>query len=289
MAVDTAGTYLYVVSGPSPALLTVYSLSSGAIGSVAFQQPLNLSAISSTYANDILAPTGVTVLANTSTVTGNGVFVTVYDQSAFNPGGTVTSTANPGWIFGFTTGSGGALTAVTGSPWKAGIKPSAVVADPTDRFVYVTDFESNQIIGYTIQDGSVLSFMLSGPFSSGTEPSAIAVDPRGKYLYVSNALSSSVSAYAITLATGVPSAAVSVTGSSTNSTDTQPVGIAVDPALGRYVYTANILGNSVSGFRLNPNSGALTPTQATPYPTGEKPTALVIVPHGNHSIQTVNP
>jgi len=131
--------------------------------------------------------------------------------------------------------------------------------------------------------------MLDGPFSTGTEPSAIVVDPRGKYIYVSNALSATVSAYAITLATGTPSAAVNTTGSSTNSTDAQPVGIAVDPALGRFVYTANLLGNSVSGFQLNPNAGTLTPTQATPYPTGEKPSALVIVPHGNHAIQTVNP
>ena len=63
----------------------------------------------------------------------------------------------------------------------------------------------------------------------------------------------------------------------------------VDPALGRYVYTANNLGNSVSGFRLNPTTGALTPTQTTPYPTGAQPAALAAVPHGNHSLQTTSP
>jgi len=292
MAVDSAGTYLYVVSGPNPSVLTAYSLSSGAIGSVAFQQTLSLSGVSGSYANDVLAPTGVAVLANTSTVTGNGVFVTLYDQSAYNPGGVLTCIqpcANPGWIFGFTVGSGGALTPVSGSPWKAGIKPSAIAADPTDRFVYVTDFASNQVIGYTIQAGSVLNFMLSGPFSAGSEPAAIVIDPRGKYIYVSNSLSASVSAYVITQATGIPSAAVNTTGSATNSTDPLPVSIAVDPALGRFVYTANELGNSVSGFRLDPNAGTLTATQATPYPTGEKPTSLVIIPHGNHATQTVTP
>jgi len=63
----------------------------------------------------------------------------------------------------------------------------------------------------------------------------------------------------------------------------------VDAALGRFVYTANYLGNSVSGYRLDPTSGGLTATQATPYPTGAKPTAVASVPHGNYSTQSVTP
>jgi len=294
LAVDTAGKYLYVVSGPTPAVITAYPLSSGTIGAATSSPtPLSLAG----YGSDILAPTGVAVLANTTTIPGNGIYVTLYDQSAYNPGCTptppattcITSTANPGWIFGFTAGSGGALTPISGSPWKAGIKPSAVAADPTDRFVYVTDYANNQLIGYTIQDGSVLSFMINGPFSTASEPSAIVVDPRGKYIYVANALSDTVSAYAIDLPTGTPSAAVNTTGSATNSTDPEPVAIVIDPSLGRFVYTANLLGNSVSGFQLNPNAGTLTATQSTPYPTADRPAALVVVPHGNHAIQTVAP
>ena len=78
-------------------------------------------------------------------------------------------------------------------------------------------------------------------------------------------------------------------GSQVYATDTQPVAIAIDPALGRFVYTTNYLGNSVSGFRMDTNTGVVTPTQATPYPSGSEPTALVIVPHGNHSLQSVTP
>jgi 6-phosphogluconolactonase (cycloisomerase 2 family) len=280
ITVNAANTYLYVASGTSSATLTAYSLSSGAIGSVAAQTPL----IVPGYSSDSIVPTGVTVLAN-----NNAVYVTAYDQSAYNPGGTTSSTANPGWVFGYTVGSGGALTPASGSPYKAGVKPSAIAADPTSRFAYVTDFASNQLIGYTIQSGSVLNFLINGPFRTGNEPSSIAIDPRGKYIYVSNALDSSVSAYVIDLSTGTPSGAVNVTGSATNSTDTQPVAILVDPALGRFVYTANQLGNSISGFELNPDTGAMTPTQATPYPTGANPTALASVPHGNHSTQATTP
>jgi 6-phosphogluconolactonase (cycloisomerase 2 family) len=283
IAVNAPGTYLYVVSGTTSATLTAYSLSSGTIGATVATKPLNLYNTYASYSSDVIVPTGVTVLANSSTV-----YVTAYDQSAYNPGGTTTSTANPGWVFGFTVGSGGVLTAAT-NPYEAGVKPTAIVADPTNRFVYVTDFASNELIGYTIQDGSTLDFMVNGPFSTGNEPQAVVVDPRGLYIYVANALDSSVLAYVITLATGAPSVAANPTGSATNSTDTMPVAVLVDAALGRFVYTANYQGNSISGFELNPNTGTLAPTQATPYPTGYKPSALASVPHGNHAVQSVNP
>ena len=98
-----------------------------------------------------------------------------------------------------------------------------------------------------------------------------------------------MSAFAIDLATGTPSLAVSTTGASINSTDTQPVAITIDPALGRFVYTANFLGNSISGFRLDPNAGSLSVAQATPFPSNPKPTAIVTIPHGSHSLQAVTP
>ncbi|MGA2216445.1 MAG: beta-propeller fold lactonase family protein [Terracidiphilus sp.] len=284
IAVSPASSYLYVVSGTSSATLTAYPLSSGAIGSPVATIPLTLATVSPGFAADTIVPTGVNVLAN-----GNAVFVTAYDQSAYNPGGSVSSNANPGWVFGFTVGSGGALTPATGSPWKAGVKPTAITSDPTNRFVYVTDFASNELIGYTVQNGNVLDFMVNGPFKTGNEPSAITIDPRGLYIYVSNALDSSVSAYTIALSTGTPSAAVNTVGSQTNSTDTQPVAILIDQSLGRYVYTANHLGDSVSGFELNPNTGALTQTISTPYPTGAAPAALATIPHGNHATQSVTP
>lgn len=281
LAVNQADTFLYVVSGTTSATLTEYPLDkNGKIGAATAQQALTLPS----NPGDTVIATGVTVLPNNS-----GVYVSTYDQSAYNPGGSVTSTANPGWIFGFNIDSGGGLTATTNSPYKAGVKPVALAPDPTSRFVYATDFASNQLIGYAVQSNNILAFMINGPFKTGSQPTSIAVDPRGIYIYLSNSLDSTVSSYQINLPTGTPSVLVNTTTSSVNSTDTQPVALAIDPALGRFVYTANYLGNSISGFRLNPDSGALTPTQATPYPTGAKPTALAIVPHGNHSIQSVTP
>lgn len=281
LAVSPDGKALYVVSGTSSATLTAYSLSSGALGSVASQVNLTLPG----FPSDTIIPTGVTVLAN-----GGAVYVSAYDKSAYNPGGTTTSSAPPGWVFGFATGSGGALTPTPASPYNAGVKPSGVAADPTNRFLYVTDFASNQLIGFGIYTGFQLNFLLNGPYKSGGEPSGLAIDPRGKFMYVSDALDSTVTAYVIDLPSGTPSTAVNSTGSQSNITDPQPVAVAIDPALGRFVYTANFLGNSISGFQLDPIAGTLKQTHATPYPLhGNKPTALVLVPHGNHSTQTVTP
>lgn len=277
LTVSPDGAYLYVAYGTTSAHLAEYSLSSGTIGSLVQDIALTISGGES----DTVVPTSVAVLAS-----GAGVYVSVYDQSSYNPGGTTTSSVHPGWVFGFAA-SNGTLTATANSPYQAGVKPTCVAAEPTNRYVYVTDFASNQLIGYNITNTTTLNYMLSGPFTTGSEPQAVTIDPRGKFLYVANALSNTVSAFVIDLTTGIPSAAVNTSGSSTNATDTQPVAIAVDPALGRWVYTANYLGNSVSGFRLNPTSGALSAAQSTPYPADESPTAIAIVPHGNHSVQAI--
>ncbi len=290
LTVSIDNKYLYVVYGSASATLAEYSLSSdGSIGSVASLQTLTVPGFSS----DTILPSGVALIPNNSNATSmpaNGVvYVSAYDASAYNPGGTPTSSANPGWVFGFVVGSNGALTPTSNSPYKAGVKPSGITADPVSRFVYVTDFASNQLIGYSIQTDGSLNFLINGPFKTGNQPTAVAIDPRGLFLYLSNSLDSTIGGYAISLQTGTPTGIVSTSGVPEVSTDTQPVAIGVEPALGRFVYTSNYLGNSISGFRLNPNTGVVSQTQATPYPCGANPAALAIVPHGNHSIQSVTP
>jgi len=163
------------------------------------------------------------------------------------------------------------------------------VAEPTNRFLYVTDYASSQLIGYTIMNGNVLNFLANGPFKTGNEPNAIVIDPRGKFIYLTNALDNTVSGYDINLTTGTPTVMVGSTGSQLNATDSLPVAIAIDPALGRFIYTANYLGGTISGFRLEPTAGSLSETQAAPYPTDQEPTAIVVIPHGNHASQAIAP
>ncbi|HEY1578930.1 MAG TPA: beta-propeller fold lactonase family protein [Terracidiphilus sp.] len=281
MTVSPDGNTLYAVSGTTSATLSAFALSSGALASAPASE---ISLTIPGNAADHVVPTAIAILPS-----GNALFATAYDSSSYNPGGTTTSTANPGWLYGFAVGTGGALTPTPGSPYTAGVKPTGIATEPLNSYVYVTDFASNQLIGYGVYTQYALSFLLNGPYKTGGQPSAIAVDARGRFLYVSNSLDSSVNAYVIDIQTGTPSSAVNTTGSITNITDTQPVAIAVDPALARYVYTANFLGNSVSGFRLDPIAGTLKPTQATPYPVGIHPAAVALIPHGNHSQEVITP
>jgi 6-phosphogluconolactonase len=281
MTVSPDGNSLYVLSGTSAATLSVFGLSSGALGSA----PESQAALTIPgNATDLVVPTAITVLPS-----GKAVYATAYDKSSYNPGGTTTSSANPGWLYGFAVGSGGALTPTPGSPYNAGVKPSGIAAEATNSYLYVTDFASNQMIGYGVYSGFAVNFLLNGPYRSGGQPTAVAIDPRGRFISISNSLDSTVGAYVIDLQTGTPSSAVNTTGSQASSTDTQPVAIAVDPALGRFVYTANYLGNSISGFRLDPTAGTLNANQASPYPTGIHPAAVALAPHGNHSTQVVTP
>ena len=281
MTVSPDGNTLFAVSGTTTATLSAFALSSGALATAPASE---ISLTIPGNAGDHVVPTAIAMLPS-----GNALFATAYDSSSYNPGGKTTSTANPGWIYGFAVGTGGALTPTPGSPYTAGVKPTGIATEPLNSYVYVTDYASNQLIGYGVYSQYALNFLLDGPYKTGGQPSAISVDARGRFLYVSNSLDSTVSAYVIDIQKGTPSAAVNTTGSVNNITDTQPVAIAVDPALARYVYTANDLGNDVSGFRLDPIAGTLKPTVATPYPTGIHPSALVLVPHGNHSQEVITP
>jgi 6-phosphogluconolactonase (cycloisomerase 2 family) len=176
----------------------------------------------------------------------------------------------------------GALTPVTGTTattgFPAGVQPSAIAADPTGRFIYVTDRAANQLIGYVVQAGGGIQAMVNGPFATGLYPVSVLVDPRGEYVYVANYNARTISAYTLNTSTGTPSG---VAGASV-LTDPNPVSIALDPALGIYLYTANNLGSTVTGEQLNPNTGALSAIQNSPFPASGTPSSVVIVANGSH-------
>ncbi len=276
IAMNTAGTLLYVVNLYQPGC----SSSSPCGGALAVFPVAADGSLSAPVANGGLNyfPLGINPTAVSALPDGNAVYVTSYD-----PG------LGLGRIYGFGATSAGALTSLSGSPFAAGVKPSAIASDPTSRFVYATDFAQNQMIAYSVIDKGVLRPLINGPFRTGSQPTAIQVDPRGKYIYLTNSLDNTMSAYAIDISTGTPAAAVNPTGAASNVTGTQPVAVLVDPGFGRYVFSANFLDNSLSGFQLNPNTGTLSQAQNGPFPSIGQPTAIAAVPHGNHSIQINQP
>ncbi|MGO8719158.1 MAG: lactonase family protein [Acidobacteriaceae bacterium] len=179
----------------------------------------------------------------------------------------------------------GVLTPLAANNFQAGVKPSAIISDPTGRFVYVTDQYQNLILGYNIVTGGALQSQVNGPFPTDLYPYAMAVDPRGKFLYVTNYNSNDVRAYNIQASTGNPLA----TAGAGYGTGTGPTCIVIEPAYGRYLYTANYLDNSVTGFKLNPSTGVLATVLNSPFPANGLPDCVATSANGTHPVQSITP
>jgi 6-phosphogluconolactonase (cycloisomerase 2 family) len=269
IAINPAGTFLFVVdlygpgfsaATPGPGSVTVYPIAAGgALGTAVTQSSSSAYPLGN-------SPSAITILPN-----GNTIYITDTLTAAgagCNPG--------QGGLVALTVSSSGALAPVTGSPYCAGVTPSAIAVHPLGIFLYVTDSAQNQIIGYDVQNnGSLLSFV-GGPVATGTFPDGITVDPRGLYMYVVNRFAPSIQSYSIAAGSGIPSS------TGTLSTDAFPQCVIVEPALARFVYTADFEGIGTTGFQLNPNTGILTGTENSPYPGSGQATCIAAVSHGNH-------
>jgi DNA-binding beta-propeller fold protein YncE len=117
-------------------------------------------------------------------------------------------------------------------------------------------------------------------------PVNLTVDPRGKLLYVVNFNANTVEGYAIDTATGTPSGAA---GAYQTATGTGPSCVAIDPALGVYLYTADNLDNTTTGEVLNPSTGGLQGIQNSPFPASGSPTCVTVVANGAHATQVIVP
>jgi 6-phosphogluconolactonase len=235
---------------------------------VAIGTPATNSSISANYwpltlvgsPSDVIVPTGINLLAG-----GGYVYVTAYDSSVV---------PNVGYVFGFSIGSGGVLTPLAGSPFSAGVQPSAIASysSNSSAYVYVTDLKNGNVLGYSVALTTGLLTPLAGnPFAAGNAPSAIVVDPSFPYAYVANSTDSSVTAYSLSNGT--------LTSVGTYPAGVQPVAIGIDPSTNHFLYTANFLGNNVSGFELSQTAGTLLDSQFSPFASNAQPTAIAAIPH----------
>ena len=283
VAVDPSGSNLYVVdtyrpgftsASPGPGDITTFPINAdGSLGT----------ATSVPVGN---APVGIFAAEYRTGAAGN--FIYVVDRETSVTGSVLT--------FAHTTGSNAlvpvAPTATTVvSPadpsvvgTAAGVTPTAVAADPTARFLYITDATSNQLYGYTLGPDGLPTAMLNGPFATGSYPSSLTVDPRGKFMYVTNRNASTISAYTIDLSTGNPTSANAGTG----GTKTNPTCITIEPALGIYVYVSNFDDQTVSALQLDPHNGTLKDVQNTPFRASALPTCVTAVSNGAHATQVVD-
>ena len=78
-----------------------------------------------------------------------------------------------------------------------------------------------------------------------------------------------------------------IAGASTFATGAGPVKIVSDPR-GRFIYVANYRANTVSGYRVDPASGALAPVPGSPFAAGAAPDDLAIDSKGRFLYATAS-
>jgi 6-phosphogluconolactonase len=264
LAVNQAGTYLYVVetyqpnfslSIPGPGALVVFPINAnGQLGATSsLCQPV-------ADGTSTFFPLGNNPVA-VNVVSGN--FVYAVNETDHN-------------IAAFQVGSDGTLSSLGLFP--VGTAPNAIASDPNGKFLYVTDGSSNLLYGFQVQSNGSL-VMMPAPFRTDNLPDAVAVDPRGIYLYVANYNGNDVNAYTIDASTGN---AIPISG--TYAVGTGPLCILIEPSEGRYIYTANFLANTVSGLAINVATGGLSAVQSTPFVAAQQPTCSAAITHGKHTV-----
>jgi 6-phosphogluconolactonase (cycloisomerase 2 family) len=158
----------------------------------------------------------------------------------------------------------GALTAVPGSPFPAGINPQAMVVDSVFSDLYVANAGSNNVSGYSIDSGTgALTPMLPATFATGKNPTSIVMG--GRFVFVANhGGSNDISAFSTDIAPG--GIVLTPIARSPFLAGGNPLSLAVG-AGGKFLYSANpdATKPTISGFRIDSTTGALSPLSGSPF------------------------
>jgi cysteine-rich repeat protein len=160
-------------------------------------------------------------------------------------------------------GGGGGLTPVAGGPFAAVTAEHGAVLSPDGAFYYVANLATS-ISGYTVGGAGALAPIAGSPFLYAASDLAMTSD--GDFLLAANYATNRLGVFAVNSLTGAPTP---VAGSPFATDTASPGGVA--SAFG-YVFVANgffnASANSVSVYRINSLTGALTSVAGSPFPRG---------------------
>lgn len=146
------------------------------------------------------------------------------------------------------------------------------------RFAYIVNSGSNTISGYAINsDTGELTAMSGSPFGTGSLPRSLTVHPDERHLYVTNVSDHTISAYSRDASSG---ALAPVSGSpfpvvpSSSPAPGSLTRVAINPS-GELAVVGNAAAplagtmqpNNLTAWRVNADSGALTPVIGSPFST----------------------
>jgi hypothetical protein len=312
-AMDSAGKYIFVADQETndsngnavPGSISVFSIGSGGVLTEVTGSPFTVPVLQA----------GPTTIANLAGVAVTPTKYPVLNTQAVQnaecslwqplPSSTpeylyVTDSSN-NVVWGFSVQSTGSLSLLVNSNNVAVTFPAqsvttGVAVDPCNRFVFVTNYRSNNVSAYAIcnmtspgrppicdsnqyPEGSLVE-VAGSPFSLGTGPTppngptVLAVDPLGNFLYVVDNGSNTISSFRITDINGT----LAPLSTATVATGINPLAIAIRGD-DNWLFVAN--NDTLNGFgilsqyEITPATGVLTQF-GTGIQTDNFPTAVAV-------------
>lgn len=163
----------------------------------------------------------------------------------------------------YTIGTSGSLSQFSASPFLTGNSPVAVTIN--GNFVYAIGPTSIAVIAVDPINFTLTS-VAGSPFAAGAVGGLTAASA-GKQLYALDSTHNAVQQYTLDITTGAPTFGVSI------AAGTNPTAV-VQVLSGRFLYVANKDSNNVSGYSIDPNTGALAAVAGSPFTSGTGPTSL---------------
>jgi 6-phosphogluconolactonase (cycloisomerase 2 family) len=267
LAVDPTGRYLYVINSLSNDITAyVVSASTGTLTPVP-GSPF---------------PTGPNPIGISIDPTGRFLYVSSFNVPLIGP---IENT-----LYGYSIDSAsGALATLSGFPLTLGNFMSSLRFDSKGNFAYGAEGEFLPILIYRFDLISGALAQVGAVFPATSAAYRSVIDPSDRFLYATQPETNGrVDALSIDPASGTLN---EVTGSPYN-VGVSPMGQAIDPA-GKFLYAVNFdypfqttsppsqYAGSVSGFTIDPVSGALTSMPGSPFAAGINPESTVVDPTGH--------
>jgi 6-phosphogluconolactonase len=169
----------------------------------------------------------------------------------------------------------GALAHVAGSPFAVTTPVAFIAGEPSGRFLYMTEFGAAGVHAFALDgDAGSIAELDASPFAR-TEVfgGAVAPHPDGKIVYAGQ-----LNSFAI----GNDGTLTELPGSPPDASfhsDPNAFDLVVDPQ-GRHAYGIDSVSGAVAAFRIDADSGALTPAPGSPYDAGGFPYSVGVDPQG---------
>ena len=192
--------------------------------------------------------------------------------------------STPAQIDGYTFDSvTGRLTVLAGFPVSlTGVGSSDLAVDPSGRFLYTTNPNSNEITSFSILQSGNLSPLLTTP-SSTVSPRAMTFSTSGQFLFSLNSGGSATGPGSVSVFTVSSSGALTQVAGSPFAAGALPVSAVFSKGV---LYVVNEGSANLMAFALDSRTGQLTQIKGSPYALQAAPVSIASAVRGAFLVVT---